>query len=161
MTAAAPHLALINYGHNSNGASGDACRGTAFPTIRAIQQAVPLAGVMMCAQNPRWADGVDAVVRTMQRQRTNALLAATEGLGLINFTDRVLETPKYTGDRGLSDGLYVQPNSAGTQIMANEVIDHLAQGTGTISRGASGRRNAVKLGPATSCRQTAARLLCR
>lgn len=143
----APHLVLLNYGHNSNGATGDAYRGTTFPTIRAIQQAVPMAGVAICAQNPRWADGVDTVALNMQRQRANALLAATEGLGLINFTDRFLENPNYISDWGLSDGLYVHPNSAGTQVMADEVADHLAQGIGTVPRGPSGRRNVMKLGP--------------
>lgn len=143
----APHLVIVNYGHNSNGASGDAYRGTSFPLIRALQQQVPLAGVLLCAQNPRIQDGVDTIVLDMARQRTNALLAATEGLGLINFTDRFLSNPNYATEWTLADGLYVHPNPAGTQQMVQEVVFHLGQGIETVPRNGAGRKNTLKLGP--------------
>lgn len=146
MTTVSPQLVLVNYGHNNNGAT-DGYRATHYLLCRNLQQALPEAGVVQIAQTPRAASDAEKA-NDLIRARVVMSLAASEGYGLVNATQRFLADPSYATTLLLPDGLH--PNdTAGSPAIADEVEKQLALGLRSVPRGPHNRPVEVFL-PATA-----------
>lgn len=140
----APDHLFINYGHNYTGAT---LRSAYYALTKAVLDKYPNTDLVCVMQNPR-TPGQPTRTDGLQRNAEIATLAAQEGYGLVDVTQRFLNNPNYVTDY-FDPGETLHPNATGHQAWSAEVM-RVLNGAPSVQPIRTQARETRKFIPATS-----------
>lgn len=140
----APHLIIVNYGHNKGTMSGGSYRGAYYDYMRRLADWFPSAGLVCTAQNPERGDMPNATAH-LSRAQAIIDLCASEGYGLINVTQAFLDTPNWDTTLILPDGIH-PTDGPGSTLWTSLITTAMKRSVHVTPRSASIRPSRMFVG---------------
>jgi hypothetical protein len=140
----APHLIIVNYGHNKGTMSGGSYRAAFYDYMRRLSDYFPSTGLVCTAQNPERGDMPNATAH-LSRAQAIIDLCASEGYGLINATQAFLDTPNWDTTLILGDGIH-PTDDLGSPLWASLIKNAMKKSVHVTPRSASIRPSRIFIG---------------